>query len=119
MVRVAITSGARPVRLQVMAERADEAMMTVDDCEKISRNNKPFLDVEDPIALGAYTLEVSSPGIDRPLTRKRISCALRVLARIETRLPIEDRKRFRGVIKDFVDGIILVDSERRILADSV
>ena len=65
LVRVAVTSGRRPT-LQIMAERIDEAPMTVEDCALISHSVSALLDVADPIA-GAYTLEVSSPGIDRPL----------------------------------------------------
>ncbi|MBV6634147.1 MAG: ribosome maturation factor RimP [Alphaproteobacteria bacterium] len=67
LVRVQLQGGKRPV-LQIMADRADGASMTVDDCADISRAISAVLDVEDPIP-DAYHLEVSSPGIDRPLTR--------------------------------------------------
>ncbi|MEK9646178.1 MAG: ribosome maturation factor RimP, partial [Alphaproteobacteria bacterium] len=67
LVRVKL-SGGDNLRLQIMTERADRAEMTVDDCADISRNISAILDVEDPIKSG-YTLEVSSPGIDRPLVR--------------------------------------------------
>src|SRR5260370_2256223 len=67
VVRVQLTSLRRPT-LQVMAERRDGGPMTVDDCADISRSVSALLDVADPIA-GAYTLEVSSPRIDRPLVR--------------------------------------------------
>src|SRR6202043_3726304 len=67
LVRVVITSGRRPT-LQVMAERRDDQPMTVEDCAQISRSVSAILDVADPIA-GAYMLEISSPGIDRPLVR--------------------------------------------------
>jgi ribosome maturation factor RimP len=67
IVRVLLTGNQRP-RLQIMAERADGGGMIVDDCAKLSRAVSAILDVEDPIA-GSYELEVSSPGIDRPLTR--------------------------------------------------
>src|SRR5579872_4119694 len=67
IVRVQFNSGRRPT-LQVMAERRDGAAMSVEDCAQISRAASALLDVEDPIP-GAYDLEVSSPGIDRPLTR--------------------------------------------------
>src|SRR3546814_4087032 len=66
LVRVHL-SGAGRLTLQIMAERTDRATMTVEDCAEISRAVSALLDVEDPIA-GPYTLEVSSPGIDRPLT---------------------------------------------------
>jgi ribosome maturation factor RimP len=95
LVRVALTGGQRPT-LQVMAERGDEAAMTVDDCADISRSISALLDVADPIA-DAYTLEVSSPGIDRPLVRPEdydrfAGCA----ARIELSEPLDGRKRFHG-----------------------
>jgi ribosome maturation factor RimP len=67
VVRVLLT-GNRRARLQIMAERADGSGMIVDDCASLSRAVSAILDVEDPIA-GSYELEVSSPGIDRPLTR--------------------------------------------------
>ena len=70
LVRVRLSGGKQRRRLQVMAERIDESGMTVDDCADISRAVSVLLDTEDPIP-GAYDLEVSSPGIDRPLTRPR------------------------------------------------
>lgn len=95
IVRVLLTGGQRPT-LQVMAERADGQDMSVDDCAEISRAVSALLDVEDPIA-GAYTLEVSSPGIDRPLTRPAdFQRFAGFEARVETRQPVEGRKRFRG-----------------------
>jgi ribosome maturation factor RimP len=95
LVRVALTAGQRPT-LQVMAERIDEAPMTVDDCADISRQVSALLDVADPIA-GAYTLEVSSPGIDRPLTRPEDYDRFAGFeARIELGAPLAGRKRFRG-----------------------
>jgi ribosome maturation factor RimP len=68
LVRIMLFPGRRAATLQIMAERADRAAMTVDDCETITRAISPVLDVADPIK-GHYSLEVSSPGIDRPLTR--------------------------------------------------
>jgi len=68
LVRAAFTGGKRPT-LQIMAERRDEAAMTVDDCADISRTVSTLLDVADPIPV-AYALEVSSPGIDRPLIER-------------------------------------------------
>ncbi len=67
VVRVVLTSGRRAT-LQVMAERIDDTPMTVDDCAIISQSVSALLDVADPIP-GAYTLEISSPGLDRPLVR--------------------------------------------------
>lgn len=95
IVRVALTNGQRPT-LQVMAERRDEAAMTVDDCADISRSVSALLDVADPIA-GAYTLEVSSPGIDRPLTRPEDYDRFAGFeARIDLSAPLDGRKRYRG-----------------------
>jgi len=68
LVRVQISGGASDCCLQIMAERKDRAEMNVEDCASISRNISTVLDVEDPIS-EAYTLEVSSPGMDRPLVR--------------------------------------------------
>jgi ribosome maturation factor RimP len=95
VVRVALTGTARPT-LQVMAERGDETAMSVDDCALISRSVSALLDVADPIA-GAYMLEVSSPGIDRPLVRPEDYDRFAGFeARIELRAPQDGRKRFRG-----------------------
>lgn len=95
LVRVKIMGGAQPV-LQVMAERRDDAAMSVDDCAEISRVLSALLDVEDPIA-GAYTLEVSSPGIDRPLVRLADYARFAGFeARIELTRPLDGRRRFRG-----------------------
>lgn len=95
IVRVQVTGNQRQ-RLQVMAERRDGQAITVDDCAEISRAVSAILDVEDPIS-GAYTLEVSSPGIDRPLTRLADFDRFAGLdARVETEAPVDGRRRFRG-----------------------
>jgi ribosome maturation factor RimP len=95
LVRVALTS-ARRATLQIMAERLDDAPMTVEDCAQISRSISAVLDVADPIA-GAYTLEVSSPGIDRPLVRPEDYDRFAGFeARIDLSTPLDGRKRFRG-----------------------
>ncbi len=95
IVRV-LLSGKRRARLQIMAERGDGVDMGVDECAAISRAVEAILDVEDPIA-GPYTLEVSSPGIDRPLTRLNDFARFAGFdAKIETRLPIEGRRRWTG-----------------------
>ena len=97
LVRVAFL-GARRATLQIMAERTDGAAMTVDDCTEISRSVSALLDVADPIA-GAYMLEVSSPGIDRPLTRPEDYDRFTGFeAKIELGQPLDGRKRFRGRI---------------------
>ena len=95
LVRVAVL-GAGRTTLQIMAERRDDASMTVDDCADISRSVSALLDIADPIA-SAYTLEVSSPGIDRPLVRPEDYDRFAGFeARIEVSRPISGRKRFRG-----------------------
>lgn len=96
LVRVALTGGGKRATLQVMAERRDEVPMTVDDCAEISRSISALLDVADPIA-GAYLLEVSSPGIDRPLVRPEDYDRFAGFeARIDLAAPLDGRKRFRG-----------------------
>lgn len=97
LVRVAFL-GARGNTLQIMAERRDDTAMTVDDCADISRSVSALLDVADPIE-AAYTLEVSSPGLDRPLVRPEDYDRFAGFeARIDTAAPIDGRKRFRGRI---------------------
>ncbi len=95
IVRVQLSGDARP-RLQVMVERSDETGMTVDDCAAVSRAAEALLDVEDPIR-GTYVLEVSSPGIDRPLTRLAdFDRFAGFEAKLELRVPRDGRRRFRG-----------------------
>jgi ribosome maturation factor RimP len=95
LVRVQL-QGQQRLTLQVMADRKDGVMMAVEDCADISRALSALLDVEDPIT-GAYTLEVSSPGIDRPLTRgKDFERWAGFEIKLEAIQPIEGRKRFRG-----------------------
>ena len=96
LVRVAVQGGESRKTLQIMAERQDGEGMSVDDCADISRAISAVLDVEDPIT-GAYTLEVSSPGIDRPLVKRGdFERFAGFEARIETVQPVAGRKRFRG-----------------------
>jgi ribosome maturation factor RimP len=110
LVRVVVTSGRRAT-LQVMAERIDDAPMTVDDCALISRSVSALLDVADPIA-GAYTLEISSPGIDRPLVRSEDYDRFSGFeARIELTEPFGGRKRFRGRLLGTADGEVRLATE--------
>jgi ribosome maturation factor RimP len=96
LVRVRL-SGQKGLTLQIMAERAD-GTMTVEDCEELSRALSPVLDVEDPVDR-AYHLEISSPGIDRPLVRRSDFEEWRDhLVRIETSVAVGGRKRVRGTI---------------------
>ncbi len=112
IVRIQLSGDRRP-RLQVMAERKDGKGMRVEDCASVSRAVSAVLDVEDPIS-GAYTLEVSSPGVDRPLTRpKDFERFAGLLARVELSRPLDGRRRFKGVLMGIEgDEVILeVDGE--------
>jgi len=104
LVRVAMSRGGGT--LQIMIEPADGRPMDVEDCATLSRALSAVLDVEDPIP-SAYTLEVSSPGIDRPLTREKdyVRWAGH-LARMETTLPIEGRRRFKGTLLGLENGTV-------------
>jgi ribosome maturation factor RimP len=96
LVRVQVSGKERPV-VQIMADRADEAPFRVEDCEAISHAVGAVLDVADPIK-GEWTLEVSSAGIDRPLTRtKDWNRYAGHLASLELLVPQDGRKRFRGI----------------------
>jgi ribosome maturation factor RimP len=107
LVRVKVTN-ANGCTVQIMAERPD-GTMSVDDCETVSRAISPVLDLEDPIAQ-AYYLEISSPGIDRPLVR--VSDFERWTgydAKIEMAVPLNGRKRFRGHIRGVEGDHVLVE----------
>lgn len=97
LVRVAVLGRENPT-VQIMADRADGTQISVEDCEQISRAVGAVLDVNDPIP-GAWTLEVSSAGIDRPLTRvKDWNRFVGHLAKAEVNIPVDGRKRFSGVV---------------------
>lgn len=99
VVRIRLTAQRGTQVLQIMAEpKGDHREMTVQDCAQVSRHVSALLDVEDPIS-GAYNLEVSSPGIDRPLTC--LEDFVRFIgheASVEMEWPVEGRKRFKGAI---------------------
>jgi len=102
LVRVLIT-GREGKIVQIMAERPD-GTINIDDCEAISKQLSPVIDVADPIS-GAYRLEISSPGIDRPLVRPTdFEDWAGYEAKIELTEPVEGRKRFRGILEGFEDG---------------
>jgi ribosome maturation factor RimP len=97
LVRVAVLGRERPT-VQVMADRLDGLQLSIEDCERISHDVSVAIDVDDPIP-GAWTLEVSSAGIDRPLTRvKDWNRFAGHLARVETFFPQNGRKRFAGFV---------------------
>ena len=109
LVRVRLT-GQNGLTLQIMAERAD-GTMTVEDCETVSRAVSPALDVDDPIDK-AYHLEVSSPGIDRPLVRKSDFANWQGhLVKLEPSVMVAERKRFRGRIAAADDAGITIDRD--------
>jgi ribosome maturation factor RimP len=106
IVRVKVT-GTNGCTVQIMAERPD-GTMSVDDCEVVSRAISPVLDLEDPIGR-AYYLEVSSPGIDRPLVRATdFERWAGHEVKIEMAVPVEGRKRYRGTIQGVEDGRVAV-----------
>jgi ribosome maturation factor RimP len=113
LVQVRMAGHARPT-LQVMAEPLDRARrMTVDDCAELSHAISAVLDVADPIP-GTYSLEVSSPGVDRPLVRREDFARFAGFeAKLECLEPIDGRRRFRGVVRGFEGGddIVLVEQE--------
>jgi ribosome maturation factor RimP len=102
--------GGKTATVQIMAERP-EGGIEVDECAAISTAVSATLDVEDPIE-DAYTLEVSSPGIDRPLTRlKDFDTFEGYEAKLETTDLIDGRKRFKGVLAGTEDGDVLINIE--------
>jgi ribosome maturation factor RimP len=109
LIRVSMSRGGGT--LQIMIEPADGRPMDVEDCATLSRALSAVLDVEDPIA-NTYTLEVSSPGVDRPLTREKdyVRWAGH-LARVETAEPIDGRRRFKGTLLGLVDGVVQLKLE--------
>lgn len=110
LVRVSVGGGREDRILQIMAERPD-GTITIDDCEAISKALSPVLDVADPLP-GAYRLEISSPGIDRPLVRPSdFEDWSGHVVKIELKEAVDGRKRFKGTLEGFEDG------EVRIAAD--
>jgi ribosome maturation factor RimP len=105
LVRVLVTGGRRAT-LQIMAERLDDLPITHDDCAEISHSVSALLDVADPIS-GAYALEISSPGIDRPLVRAEDFDRFGGFeAKIELVRPLDGRRRFRGRLIGTAEGVL-------------
>jgi ribosome maturation factor RimP len=121
LVRVLVSGGQRPT-LQIMVERGDHAPTTLDDCAEASHAVSALLDVADPLP-GAYRLEVTSPGIDRPLVRRAdYERFAGFEARLETELPIEGRRRFRGRLLGLADDqvrLALPEGEQAIPLDAI
>ena len=111
--RLSVQNG---LTLQIMAERLD-GTMTVEDCEEVSRAVSPLLDVEDVIDK-AYHLEVSSPGIDRPLVRKSdFGHWAGHLAKLETSMPVAEKKRFRGKIAEATETEVVIERDQASYGD--
>ncbi|SOB95134.1 ribosome maturation factor RimP [Rhodobacter maris] len=111
LVRIRLQGGKHPL-LQIMADRP-EGGIDVDDCAVISTAISAVLDVEDPIE-EKYTLEISSPGIDRPLTRlKDFDAWEGYEARLETSEQIDGRKRFKGLLRGTENDEVLIEIEEQ------
>ena len=110
LVRVRFGGPGRPT-LQIMIERQDREALTVDDCASASKAISALLDVEDPIG-GAYNLEISSPGLDRPLTRIRdFERFAGFEAKIEVTVPVDGRKRLRGQVLGVENGNVRISRD--------
>ncbi|MEP1144913.1 MAG: ribosome maturation factor RimP [Henriciella sp.] len=117
VVRIRLMGGNRPL-LQIMIEKAGGAPTDVEDCAKFSRNLSPIFEVEDPIS-EAYRLEVSTPGIDRPLTRiGDFGRWVGHLVKIELIMPLDGRRRFQGTIQREDDNgvAVLLDDQTELVA---
>ena len=115
IVRIRMMGGKTPT-LQIMAEKPD-GTMDVEDCAALSRAIGPLLDVEDPIR-DAYNLEISSPGIDRPLTRPGdFANWSGHEVRVEIGMPIDGRRRFHGFITGETDAVVSLDLKDGAQAD--
>jgi ribosome maturation factor RimP len=109
VVRVRLMGGTLRRRLQIMAERQADHDISVEECARLSRAVSEVFDAADPIS-GEYLLEVSSPGIDRPLTRLiDFDLFEGYEARLETDRMVEGRKRFKGVLAGIEDDSVAID----------
>jgi len=105
LVRVELLGEMNPC-LQIMADRLDHSGMNVDDCAQISRAVSAIMDVEDPIT-NAYTLEVSSPGLDRPLVKpEHFNRFAGNEIRLERRAASDDQRRYRGQLVGITDDVV-------------
>ncbi len=113
IVAVKMVGEGGSTNVQIMAEDPNTGRIKLDDCAKLSRALSAVLDVEDPIS-GAYRLEVSSPGIDRLLTRQKdFERYTGYEAKLETAMPTETgQKKFRGVIRGIDNNDITIDTDQ-------
>ena len=113
LVRVTYGGGRKPT-LQVMAEKPD-GTMGVDDCATLSRELSLILDVEDPLP-GEYLLEVSSPGVDRPLTRRKdFERWVGFEVKVEMEEQMDGRRRFRGRMTSFKDDVVILETDEGVV----
>ena len=111
IVRLRLMGGEHARRLQIMAERPSDGDMNVEDCARLSRAISEIMDAADPVS-GEYTLEVSSPGVDRPLTRLQDFATFEGHeARLELDRMAEGRKRFKGLLAGVEDDSVAIDLE--------
>lgn len=118
LVRIQLSGGAWRKVLQVMIERLDEVAITVDDCSTVSRIVSVLLDVSDPIK-DPYVLEVSSPGLERPLVKARDFqryCGQEVV--VTTLTLIQGRKRFQGRLTSASENELTLDLEKAQIGES-
>ncbi len=109
IVQISIGGGANPL-MEILADKADGEIINMDECSKLSQAISIILDVENVMEDKPYVLEVSSPGIDRPLTRlKDFEKFSGKTAKIEIEPAIENRKRFKGTLKGVKDENIMID----------
>ena len=105
-------SGPRHALLRIYIDRVDDSGVTVDDCERVSREVAALLDVEDPIQ-SSYRLEISSPGLDRPLfapEQYQRYCGERI--KVALHLPVAGRRRLQGVIESVgAEAVTLIDDD--------
>jgi len=110
VVRIQLSGQVRPT-LQVMIEKTDLSALSIDDCVKASRQVSALLDVEDPIE-SAYQLEVTSPGLDRPLMKPQDYVRFQgAEIKLETLAPLEGRKRFKGILSQANEEMIILEPE--------
>ena len=113
LLEIEFSPASRRALLRLFIDRTDGTHVTLDDCERVSRAVSAVLDAADPIER-AFELEVSSPGFDRPLrTRAHFERFLGSEARVELDVPVEGRRRFRGLLKGLVEEDLVMEVDGR------
>ena len=108
LVRLKMLGGEGGATLQIMADRLDGASISMEDCTRLSHSIGALLEVEDPLK-NPYRLEISSAGIDRPLTKaSHYARQIGKEIKLETAVPVEGRRRFRGILEQVEDAQIIV-----------